>query len=75
LLGTGTISGPTADQAGSLLELTQGGKQPITLPDGTQRTFLQDGDTLSLRAFAERAGAKRIGWGACAGQVMPALGA
>jgi fumarylacetoacetase len=73
LLGTGTISGPTPDQAGSLLELTQGGKQPLVLADGQTRVFLQDGDELSLRAHAERAGARRIGWGPCSGRVSPAL--
>jgi fumarylacetoacetase len=73
LLGTGTISGPRPDQAGSLLELTLGGKQAITLADGSQRTFLQDGDELSLRAYAERTGARRIGWGACSGVVIPAV--
>jgi fumarylacetoacetase len=75
LLGTGTISGPKPEQAGSLLELTQGGKQPITLANGAQRTFLQDGDELSLRAHAERPGARRIGWGDCAGRITPAASA
>ena len=75
LLGTGTISGPSPEQAGSLLELTMGGKQSITLADGSQRTFLQDGDALSLRAAAERAGARRIGWGVCTGVITPAVAA
>jgi fumarylacetoacetase len=70
LLGTGTLSGPLPGQAGSLLELTQGGKQPITLPDGTQRRFLQDGDTLVLRGFAQAPGARRIGLGECRGTVL-----
>lgn len=73
LLGSGTQSGPQADQGGSLLELTHGGKQPISLPGGETRTFLQDGDTVILRASAERAGARRIGFGPCAGTVLPAL--
>jgi fumarylacetoacetase len=72
LLGTGTLSGPLPGQAGSLLELTQGGKQPITLPDGTQRRFLQDGDTLVLRGFAQAPGARRIGLGECRGTVLAA---
>jgi len=72
LLGSGTQSGPAADQGGSLLELTQGGKQPILLPNGEQRTFLQDGDTVILRACAQRPGARRIGFGPCAGTVLPA---
>ncbi|MEJ7688687.1 MAG: fumarylacetoacetase [Variovorax sp.] len=63
LLGSGTLSGPKPDEAGSLLELTMGGKQPITLANGERRTFLEDGDTLSLRGYCERAGAVRIGLG------------
>ncbi|RZI88125.1 MAG: fumarylacetoacetase, partial [Variovorax sp.] len=70
LLGSGTLSGPEPDQAGSLLELTLGGKQPITLPNGESRTFLEDGDTLSLRGFCERAGAMRIGLGEVSGTVV-----
>ena len=73
LLGTGTLSGPQPGQAGSLLELTQGGKTPITLPTGETRTFLQDGDTLVLRAWGERPGARRIGLGECLGTVTPAV--
>lgn len=63
LLGSGTLSGPKPDEAGSLLELTLGGKQPILLPNGERRSFLEDGDTLSLRGFCEREGAVRIGLG------------
>ncbi len=73
LLGTGTQSGPLPEEAGSLLELTQGGKQAFTLPNGESRTFIQDGDTVILRAHAERAGARRIGFGDCAGSLLPAL--
>ena len=72
LFGSGTLSGPVPDQAGSMLELTQGGKQPITLPNGETRNFLADGDTLSLRGFCERAGARRLGFGACTATVLPA---
>jgi len=72
LLGTGTLSGPASEQGGSLLELSKGGKQAITLNNGEQRTFLQDGDTVVLKAFAERAGARRIGFGECRGTVLPA---
>jgi len=72
LLGTGTLSGPTAAGAGSLLELTQGGKVPITLPNGQARTFLEDGDTIILRGWCERSGARRIGFGECAGTVLAA---
>ena len=55
-----------------LLELTQGGKQPIRLPNGEQRSFLADGDTLILRGHCEREGARRIGFGECAGTVVAA---
>ena len=72
LLGTGTLSGPLPGQGGSLLELSVGGKQPLTLPGGETRSFLQDGDCLVLRAHCERAGARRIGFGACSGTVLPA---
>lgn len=69
LLGSGTLSGPKPDEAGSLMELTLGGKQPITLPNGEKRTFLEDGDTLIMRGYCERAGAVRIGLGEVAGTV------
>ena len=72
LFGSGTLSGPEPAQAGSLLELTQGGRQPITLPNGETRSFLADGDTLTLRGFCQRAGAVRIGFGECSGTVQPA---
>lgn len=70
LLGSGTLSGPKHEQAGSLLELSVGGKSPITLPNGEQRTFLQDGDTLILRGWCEREGAARIGLGEARGTVI-----
>jgi len=73
LLGSGTQSGPAADQGGSLLELTQGGKQPIALANGETRTFLQDGDAVILRARAERSGFRRIGFGDCASTVLSAV--
>jgi len=72
LLGTGTLSGPRPEQAGSLLELTQGGKQPLMLDNGERRSFLQDGDQITLKAACARPGAARIAWGACGGLVMPA---
>ncbi len=72
LFGSGTISGPAADQGGSLLELTAGGKQPLALANGETRAFLEDGDTVILRAFCERPGFRRIGFGDCAGTVLPA---
>jgi fumarylacetoacetase len=72
LLGTGTLSGPRPEQAGSLLELTQGGKQPLMLDNGERRSFLQDGDQITLKAACAKPGAARIAWGACGGLVMPA---
>ncbi|MCU4120642.1 fumarylacetoacetase [Variovorax sp. N23] len=72
LLGSGTLSGPTLEEAGSLLEITLGGKQPMTLPNGETRTFLEDGDTLTLRGYCERDGAVRIGLGEVSGTVLPA---
>ena len=72
LLGSGTLSGVQRDQAGSLLEMTVGGKEPITLPTGQTRTFLQDGDTLALVGSCEREGARRIGFGPCVGTISPA---
>ena len=71
VLGTGTLSGPRPDQAGSLIELTGGGKQPFTLFGGETRAFLQDGDRITLRAQASAPGARRIGFGACVGTVVP----
>jgi fumarylacetoacetase len=73
LLGTGTQSGPTAAEAGSLLELTAGGKRPLTLPNGETRAFLEDGDIVTLRAWCERDGVARIGFGAAVGEVLPAV--
>ncbi|CAN5188594.1 fumarylacetoacetase [soil metagenome] len=72
MLGSGTQSGAGADQGGSLLELTQGGKQAITLASGEQRTFLLDGDTVVLNGRCERAGFRSIGFGPCSGTVLPA---
>jgi fumarylacetoacetase len=72
LLGTGTQSGPQPSEAGSLLELTQGGKQPIDLGNAERRRFLEDGDTVILRAHCVSAGAARIGFGECVGRVLPA---
>ena len=72
LLGSGTLSGFAPEQAGSMLEMTMGGKNPITLPNGESRRFLADGDTLLLRGWCEREGAVRIGLGECVGTVTPA---
>jgi fumarylacetoacetase len=72
LVASGTISGPTRDSSGSLLELTWGGKEPITLSSGETRRFLEDGDTVILRGHAEREGV-RIGFGEARGKILPAL--
>jgi fumarylacetoacetase len=72
LLGSGTQSGPDAAQAGSLLELSVGGKQPLTLPNGEQRVFLEDGDRIVMRGWTARDGRPRIGFGEVAGTVLPA---
>lgn len=71
-LGSGTLSGPAPEQAGSLLELTAGGKSPLQLANGEKRVFLNDGDTIILRAAASRAGLPVIGFGEAAGTVLPA---
>lgn len=71
LLGTGTISGPDAGTYGSLLELSWGGKAPIRLDDGTERSFLADGDTVELRGWCEGDG-YRIGFGDCSGRILAA---
>ncbi|MBC3883841.1 fumarylacetoacetase [Undibacterium griseum] len=72
LLGSGTQSGPVPEEAGSLLELTEGGKKPLTLQNGEQRTFMEDGDTVILRGWAQREGLPRIGFGEVAGTLLPA---
>jgi fumarylacetoacetase len=70
LFGSGTLSGPTAGEAGALIELTEGGKLPITLPNGERRVWLEDGDRVTLRGWCERPGAARIGFGECSGTVL-----
>jgi fumarylacetoacetase len=72
LLASGTVSGETKESRGSLLELTWGGKEPLTLPNGEQRTFLEDGDEVIFRAYCKREGYARIGFGECRGVVLPA---
>lgn len=73
LLGSGTQSGPTPEEAGSLLELTKGGKQAIQLNDGEQRMFMEDGDTIVMRGWAKRDDFPRIGFGQVEGRLLPAL--
>ncbi|WP_310621644.1 fumarylacetoacetase [Flexibacterium corallicola] len=71
LLGSGTISGPERTQFGSLLELSWGGKDPLRLEGGETRSFIEDGDTLTLTGWAEGDG-YRIGFGECTGKILPA---
>ncbi|GAC24358.1 fumarylacetoacetase [Paraglaciecola mesophila KMM 241] len=73
LLGSGTQSGPEADEAGSLLELTQGGKKSLTLDNGETRKFLEDGDAIIMRAHCRRDGAVTIGFGEVVGTLLPAV--
>jgi fumarylacetoacetase len=72
LLGSGTISGPEKENRGSLLEISWGGKEPMTLDTGEQRSFIEDGDTLTLKGNARGKG-YTIGFGDCTGTVIPAL--
>ena len=72
LIGSGTLSTDSAGGLGSLLEISQGGKQPIQLSGGETRSFLEDGDEVTLRAWCEAAGAVRTGLGECVGRVVPA---
>ena len=72
LLGSGTISGPTRPERGSMLELSWGGKEPLTLESGETRSFLQDGDTVTFSGHAAGAG-YRIGFGTCSGLILAAL--
>lgn len=72
LFGSGTLSGEQPDSYGSLLETTVGGKQPLTLPNGETRTFLEDGDEVILRARCHREGYASIGFGECSGIIQPA---
>jgi fumarylacetoacetase len=70
LFGTGTISGPTDDAFGSLIEMTQGGRKTFTLDSGETRRFLEDGDEVILRACARREGFASIGFGECRGTIV-----
>jgi fumarylacetoacetase len=72
LIGTGTLSTTEESGLGSLLEISQGGKRPITLSNGETRSFLEDGDEVTLRAWCEADGAVRIGFGECVGRVVAA---
>ena len=69
---SGTISGPSPGSFGSMLELSWNGERPLIMPDGSKRKFLEDGDTVILRGYAEKDGV-RIGFGECRGKILPAL--
>jgi fumarylacetoacetase len=71
LFGTGTLSGPTPQEAGSLLELSRGGKEPITLANGERRSFLENGDTVIFKAFCAGEGQVRVGFGECSTTILP----
>jgi len=70
LIASGTVSGPGADERGCLLEITRRGAEPLTLPTGEQRQFLEDGDEVILRGYCEREGAARIGFGECRAMIV-----
>jgi len=67
LLASGTVSGPTKDSRGSMMELAWRGTEPVTLSNGETRTFLADGDEVIMKGWCERAGAARVGLGECRG--------
>ncbi|WP_206001710.1 fumarylacetoacetase [Paraburkholderia aromaticivorans] len=71
LMGSGTISGPTPDSCGSLLESTWNGQRPLALPSGNARAFLQDGDEVAIRGWCQGDG-YRVGFGTCSGKILPA---
>ena len=72
LLASGTISGPQPDSWGSLLEITRRGTEPLKLPSGEERSFLEDGDEVTFSGFCEREGLPRISLGECKGMIIPA---
>jgi fumarylacetoacetase len=72
LIGSGTVSGPEKENRGCLLELTWRGSDPVKLPSGELRKFLEDGDEVILRGWCEAPGYRRIGLGECRGKVLPA---
>ena len=70
LFGSGTMSGPSEDSVGALLEATEGGKKPITLKNGETRTFLEDGDTVILKGHCQSDSAPKIGFGEASATVL-----
>ena len=72
LFGSGTVSGPEKSSHGCLLELTLGGREPLSLPGGESAAFIEDGDEMIFRGFAEKPGYPRIGFGECRAVILPA---
>ncbi|OSJ37221.1 fumarylacetoacetase, partial [Bradyrhizobium japonicum] len=72
LLGSGTISGPEKHQRGSLLEISWNGSEPVEMPDGSKRSFLEDGDALTMRGWCQGDG-YRVGFGEVEGTITPAV--
>jgi fumarylacetoacetase len=72
LVGSGTLSGRTPTSLGSLLEISSNGASPLSLGNGEQRSFLEDGDELRMVAWCEREGFARIGFGECRATIVPA---
>ena len=75
LLGSGTVSGSDKESRGSLMERTWRGTEPLQLPTGEQRKFLEDGDEVVLRGWCDRPGYRRIGFGECRGIIEPSVAA
>lgn len=71
MYASGTISGPSPGSYGSMLELTWNGQKPLSMPDGSERKFIEDGDTVIMKGYAEKDGV-RIGFGECKGKILPA---
>jgi fumarylacetoacetase len=72
MFGSGTQSGPNPEEAGSMLELSNAGAKPISLPNGEKRTFLEDGDKVIMKAWCQKDGVTRIGFGAVSSKILPA---
>ena len=70
MCGSGTLSGPTPDSYGSMLEISWKGTKPVAMPDGTERKFLQDGDSVIMKAFCKKDG-KRVGFGEVRSKILP----
>ncbi len=71
-MASGTISGPTPDSYGSMLELSWAGQKPLTLSDGSQRKFIQDGDRITMTGWCQGDG-YRVGFGEVTGRILPAV--